>query len=58
MPVPLIHPAIIYAFEKCEYLVTDFNRHLFNDAQLEAWDEAVLEGMAVLDLWDSEEPLD
>lgn len=36
-----LHPAHLYAFEECGFLVTDANRHLFDDDDLAEWDRAV-----------------
>lgn len=38
-----LEPAVLYAFERLGYLVTEDNADQFTDDQLEAWDAAVAE---------------
>ena len=38
-----MHPAYIYAFEQCGYLVTDLNADTFSDDELQTWDDAIQE---------------
>ncbi len=33
-----IQPQIIYAYEKCEFLVTEMNRHLIDAEQMAEWE--------------------
>lgn len=36
-----IQPQIIYAYEKCEFLVTEMNRHLIDAEQMAEWEAAI-----------------
>jgi len=44
-----VHPAFLYAFERCGFLVTEANLHLMTDEQVEQWEAAV-------DEWCAEHP--
>jgi hypothetical protein len=44
-----MHPAYIYAFQKCGFLLTKENMHLFSDEDIQAWEDA-------LDEWIAEHP--
>ena len=36
-----MHPAYVYAFEVCGYLVTTDNAHTFTNEERSAWDDAI-----------------
>jgi hypothetical protein len=36
-----VSPQIIYAYEKCEFLVTESNRHLIDAEQMAEWEAAI-----------------
>lgn len=38
---PGLHPAHIYAFERCGFIVTEATKHLFDLDDLLAWNRAV-----------------
>lgn len=39
-----IHPAYIYAFRRCGFLLTEANAHTFSDEDVRRWNEAVADG--------------
>lgn len=36
-----VHPAHIYAFEKCGFLLTEANLHLFDQEDIDQWEAAI-----------------
>lgn len=36
-----MHAAYVYAFEKCGFLLTDANMHLFPQEDIDAWEAAI-----------------